>query len=485
MNQLYTAAQSRQADARAIAELGIAGFELMRRAGQAAFDVLLNRWPQARSITVVAGKGNNAGDGYVIAALAATLGLRVTLLQVGPAPDRGDAVAAIAFATGRGVVGTRWLPTTPICGDVVVDALLGTGASGALRGDFAAAVAAINDSGAPVLAVDVPSGLNADTGGPCGPCDDDAGVVRATCTVSFITRKLGQYTGLGLEVCGDLHQADLGVPAALGGEGVPLVSDVPAPAPLGANAYKHQRGHVLVCGGDRNMGGAVLLAGEAALRSGAGMVTLVTRAEHRPAVLARRPELMVVDAEDADTVVSLLARADCVVLGPGLDRGAWGRRLFQQVSRHVRAPLILDADGFHHWLADPSPPTPSVITPHIAEAARLLGLRADTVQRDRPAAVRALVARTGAVAVLKGAGSLVADAHRLSVCGAGNPGMATAGMGDVLCGILAAEVTGGGEIYRATVRAVVRHAVAGDRAAAARAPGSLLAADLIDALCLP
>lgn len=478
---LYTSAQSRAADARAIAELGCPGFELMRRAGRFAFAVLSETWPDARSVTVFCGKGNNAGDGYIVAGLAHRIGFDVTVVQVGPAPASGDALRAVDFARGLGVhvvdfVAEGWRP-----GDLLVDAMLGTGQSGGLREPFATAVERINATARPVLAIDIPTGLDADTGGPTGGAAGP--VIRATVTATFITRKIGQFTGSGREVCGRLCYDDLGVPAEWCGEGVECLTTLPPRPPLTVNTYKHQRGHVVVCGGDLNMGGAVILAGEAALRSGAGMVTIATRPEHRPAILARRPELMVVDAADEAAMRSLLPRADCIVLGPGLGREPWGAACLERVARLGTAPLLIDADGFIHWLTATVRPVPAVITPHIAEAARLLQRTAIEVQSDRPGSVRALVDACGGVAVLKGAGSLIADTTRLSLCDAGNPGMATAGMGDVLCGVIAAFLAGGEPPYRAAQLGVLTHAIAADRVAARRRPHSLLATDVIDELC--
>ncbi len=483
MIHLHTAAQSRAADARAIAELGVSGFELMMRAGRFALDCLLDTWPSAASISIFAGKGNNAGDGYVIAALASELGLKVEIIQVGAAPTVGDAAKAVTLAAQRAVAVS---PFSPDClsrgagGVVLVDALLGTGQTGAPRGDFALAVVALNASGRPVLAVDIPTGLDADTGGPCG--DDSAAVVRADLTATFITRKVGQYTGLGKQICGRVCFDSLGVDSRWCGAGIALLEAIPPRLPLPVHAYKHQRGHVVVAGGDLSMGGAVMLAGEAALRAGAGMVTIITRPEHRSAILARRPELMVMDAQDDAAVASVLGRASCVVLGPGLDRREWGRALYRAVTDTTRAPVLLDADGFHHWLESPGAFRPAIATPHVAEAARLLAISTGSVQHDRPAAARALVERLGDVVVLKGAGSLIADRNKLAVCGAGNPSMASAGMGDVLCGVIAAQMADSQSFYDAAVRGVLMHSVAGDRAATRGSAHSLLATDLIDEL---
>ena len=459
VERLYTAAESREVDRRAIEDCGVAGFDLMCRAARFACDVFTAQWPDAASACVVAGRGNNAGDGYVLAALLRTVGVRVTLLQAGPAPDRGDGALAVAYARERGVRAEPFVGA--VAGDVVVDALLGTGVSGALRAPYLEAVRAINRASCPVLAIDLPTGLSADTGGAVGEAAD---VVRADVTATFITRKIGQHTGLGLEACGLLRYHDLHTPEEAYQGGVPWLRDAQAPQPLAVNSYKHARGHVVVVGGDTPMGGAVILAGEAALRSGAGMVTLATRPGHRPPALARRPELMVVDADDRAALETLLGRASAVVLGPGLGRAMWGRGLFDFVIGQAPRRLLVDADGLFH-LAETRQQGAAVITPHVAEAARLLDMPAGEVQADRPRAARLLSERYGACAVLKGAGSVIAEAAALAVCGRGTPAMATAGMGDVLCGVLAAALNADDRaVFDAVCRAVVNHAIAGELA---------------------
>lgn len=459
MERLYTAAESREVDRRAIEDCGVAGFDLMCRAARFASDVFTAQWPDARTACVLAGRGNNAGDGYVLAAMLQAIGIRVTLLQVGLAPDRGDGALAVTYARERGVEAAPF--AGGVAGEVIVDALLGTGVSGALRQPYVDAVRAINDTSSPVLAIDLPTGLNADTGGAVG---DAADVVRADVTATFITRKIGQHTGLGLEVCGVLHYHDLNTPSAAYHGGVAWLRDVRSPEPLAVNSYKHARGHVVIVGGDTAMGGAAILAGEAALRSGAGMVTLATRVEHRSPALARRPELMVVDADDRAALEQLLGRASAVVLGPGLGRSMWGRGLFEFVMQRAPKQLLVDADGLFH-LADTGLQGAAVITPHVAEAARLLDIHAADVQANRPQAARLLNDAYGACVVLKGAGSVIAGGGRLAVCGRGTPAMATAGMGDVLCGVVAAGLRPVAEAeFDAVCRAVLIHAVAGERA---------------------
>ncbi len=480
---LYDAAASRAIDAAAIADIPVQGFTLMQRAADAAFSALLQRFPGITFITVFCGKGNNAGDAYLVAARALRYGLEVQLIAVvDPAELVGDAALAHAEAVSAGVV----VSTAPdaIIGEVIVDGLLGTGLNGAPREPFKSAIATINAMPQPVLAIDIPSGVSADTG---AVFDDVA--VRADVTVTFITRKLGLHTGAGVSYAGVREYHRLGVPAQIyqaAANPVPLISwDAGALPLLDANTYKHRQGHVIVAGGDANMPGAASLAAEAALRSGAGMVTVATRRQHAAAIVSRVPEVMVVDAADADGV---LARADLVVLGPGLGRDSWGEALYAKVEQSDK-PTVLDADGLH-WLSLEGAWSGGtlVLTPHIAEAAKLLGQGAGEVQRDRLGAAVALRDKFSACGVVKGAGTVVFDQDGCGVLAHGNPGMASAGMGDVLSGILGgllaplAQTAGDAAWQRTVALAAALHSAAADVAVQRVGPRSLLASDVTRAL---
>lgn len=477
MTSLYTSAQCRELDRIAIEEHGLPGFELMLRAGRAAFDVLAGRWPRAAAISVFCGKGNNAGDGYVIAGLASEIGLDAQVLQVGAGELRGDAARARGWAAERGV--TAVPAEQPARGEVFVDALLGTGLQGPPREPFASAIDRINASGRPVLAVDVPSGASGDNGAVHGQA------VRADVTVSFIGAKIGLHTGPALAFRGDLVHAQLGVPQSVmdAVPGCPLLTFEAGSLPsLGVNLYKHRAGHLVVVGGDFNMGGAPLMAAEAALRTGAGLVSVVTRAAHRPAMLARRPEIMVQDADQQEAVHELLHRATAIALGPGIGRGPWGEQLFRRALA-MPVPMLIDADGLR-WLAEleQRPPGASVITPHAAEAAQLLGLSVAEVEADRPGTALRLAERTGGVAVLKGAGSICAAQQLLGVCGHGNPGMATAGMGDVLSGVIGSLLAQGFDAARSATLGTCLHGRAADLAAQRRSRRGLVATDLFETI---
>ncbi|MGA1370258.1 MAG: NAD(P)H-hydrate dehydratase [Pseudomonadales bacterium] len=483
---LCTAAQCRALDQAGAHALGIPTYELMLRAGRAALELLVQAWPNARCITICCGKGNNAGDGYVVAALARDRGLEVELLQVGSEAQLvGDAASARDAALAVAIVPVTEWPSAPR-GDVVVDALLGTGLRGALAPPYAAAVDWINGSGRPILALDLPSGVEADTGAAASPA------VQATVTLQFIGRKIGLYTGAGVDHAGVRRFDALGLDSRLlsAVEGVPLwrVASLPVWArlpPRAQSAYKQRFGHVLVIGGDHHMGGAPIMAAEAALRVGAGLVTVLTRSEHQPALLARRPEAMVIDADDGSARKEAFLRASCLIVGPGLGRQAWGRQLLRE-ALDSGLPMVLDADGLN-GLADTGwhASGPIIGTPHVGEAATLLGVQTAVVQRDRPAAAEALAARLGGVAVLKGAGSLVAAlaeggaARVLGVCAHGNPGMASAGMGDVLAGIIGGLLAQGLPAAAAALTGTCLHSAAADRASARLGERSLLATDLL------
>ncbi|MFC3606861.1 NAD(P)H-hydrate dehydratase [Stutzerimonas tarimensis] len=469
---LYTAAQTRELDTGLI-EAGTSGFELMQRAARAAWRALRQRWPDARELTVLAGRGNNAGDGYLIAAFAQRAGWSARVLAVGdPAALQGDAARAHSDAQAAGVAVVPWQASAEMAG-VLVDALLGTGISGEVRGDYAEVIEAINLSGQPVLAVDLPSGLCADTGRRFGRA------VRADLTVTFVALKLGLFTGEGPDLTGALVFDPLEAAPAL--EPAALRLDGAALPKLGSRSrtdHKGSHGHVLVIGGDLGTGGAALLCSEAALRSGAGMVTLATRPEHVGASLVRLPEVMCQGVESTYPMGPLLDRAEVLVLGPGLGQGPWGRSLLSVVLERA-VPQVWDADALNLLAMDGFElPGQSLITPHPGEAARLLHCTVAEVQADRPRAVRELARRYRCVALLKGAGTLVAARDgRLALCDRGHPAMASAGLGDVLAGLLAALLAQGLEPFEAACLGVWLHAVAGERAG--RLGRGLVASELI------
>jgi len=459
---LYTAAQVRDLDARLIAA-GTPGLELMQRAAHATWRALRRRWPEAREIIVLAGRGNNAGDGYLVASLAKRAGWQVSLLAVGdPAALTGEALTAHEEALAAGVDVQRWSGQT--LSGVVLDALLGTGLSGEVREPYLSVINAINASGLPVVAVDIPSGLSADTGQTLGVA------VRADLTVTFIGLKLGLLTGDAADLIGELVFDDLQAdPAIVSTSAISATRldtfNLPRLAPRPRTAHKGMYGRVLVVGGDLGFGGAALLMAESALRSGAGMVTLATRAEHVPAALTRLPEVMSAGIGSANQLHALIEPASVLVVGPGMGQHSWGRSLLSAAA-DAKQPQVWDADALNQLASGfVTLPGNSVITPHPGEAARLLGISIREIQADRPAAVRALAQKFRAVCVLKGTGSLIADADgRLALCDRGHPAMATGGLGDVLAGLIGALMAQKMAPYEAACLGVWLHAAAGEQA---------------------
>ena len=484
VDRLYSAAESRELDRLAILA-GIPGIALMKRAGRATFDALLEYWPDARSVSCVCGSGNNAGDGYVVAGLAKGRGLDVQLVQLGdPARLAGDAGRARDWAVTEGVAVETVdadAPTISLRGDVVVDGLLGTGAAGDVRAGYARAIEQMQASGRPIVAIDLPSGLCPDTGRVLGTA------LHAAITVTFIGVKRGLVTGEGKAHTGALLFDDLDVgnavrAAVTGCEGLNWSSVSSVLPRRSATAHKSQSGHLLVIGGDHGMGGAVAMAAEAALRSGAGLVSVATRTAHVPAILARRPEVMARGVDSPHELDALLSRATAVAIGPGLGRSEWSRALHARVLE-CELPLVIDADALNLCAEFGGRPRgPTVITPHPGEAARLLGVTNAQVQADRFAAARALANRFRSVAVLKGAGSIVDDGERAGVCLHGNEGMASAGMGDVLTGVVGALLAQGLGTRDAARAGVCLHSRAADVAVAEAGIRGLIATDLIASL---
>ena len=472
---LYTAEQVRRIDRTAIDECGIAGFELMRRAADAVFATLRRRWPDARRVAVLAGRGNNGGDALLVGGLALQHGLDVDAFAATDAPAGDASRARDSFLEAGGRI-ARFADADFAGADVIIDGVFGTGLARTVEGESATVISRANESGVPVLAVDIPSGLSSDTGAALGAA------IRADATVSLVAWKRGLFTGDAADCVGARELAPLDVPAAayahvkpdatlLGGAGARTLP------PRRGNVNKGNFGHVLAIGGDRGMGGAIRLAGEAALRCGAGLVSIATRADNVAALIAGRPELMPRAVDDAMALEPMIGRATVIAIGPGLGREEWGRSLWRAaLSTHL--PLVVDADALNLLALEPRTLPNAVLTPHPGEAARLLATDTARVQSDRFAAARELAKRYGSIVVLKGAGSLVAAPDgRVAACPWGNAGMATGGTGDVLTGVIAALLAQGLSTWDAACTGVALHARAGDLAAG-DAPRGLVASDL-------
>ena len=477
--KIYSVASVQDIDRAAIEQSGIPGYTLMERAGAAAVREALASYPDARRWQILCGAGNNAGDGYVVARLAASEGIDVATLSVAdPESLTGDAAKAYADFAAEGGVAMPWAGEIDLDAELLIDALLGSGLDREVGGDFAAAVTAINAAAAKVLALDIPAGLHGDTGRVLG-C-----AVRADTTVTFVGLKQGQFLADGADYCGDLRFSDLDIDAeCYSGRRVEYrriaSRRVDSLLPRRKRtSHKGDFGHVLVIGGGQGMPGAVRLCGEAALRAGAGCVSVATDPSHAAIIVKDRPELMSHAVSAGADLAPLLATADVIAFGPGLGRSDWARELAVVVQQDER-PAVWDADALN-WLAEsPNQADNRIITPHPGEASTLLGLTTAAIQGDRQAALAQLQQRYGGVAVLKGAGSIVSsNSGEPWLCTAGNPGMAAPGMGDVLTGVIAALLAQGLSAEDAALAGVDIHARAGDHAAQ-RGERGLMATDLL------
>lgn len=478
---LYDIPALRVLEARAAAALDDP-YEPMRRAGQAAWRESLRHWPEAQRLLVVCGLGNNGGDGYMFARHAQQSGRRVVVMELpgkSPATPLAQRARDEYLATG----GARLEFDGQLAeADLVVDALFGIGLTRAPDGAAAALIDGINSQPAPVLALDVPSGVDANSGAV------PAAAVIATRTLEFIARKAGLRTGAAIDHVGVLELADLALSAEVFADVAPFAEALSVDdlarwlQPRRRDSHKSHHGRVLCIGGDHGHGGAILLAAEGALRSGAGLVDVATRAAHVSALLARIPEAMAhAVADDALRLADdLVASASVVAIGPGLGQGEGARSWLLQALQSGK-PLVLDADALNLLASAPQAlPPGTVLTPHPGEGARLLGMDTARVQSDRFAAASALSEDFGCAVVLKGAGSIVAAPGRMPrVITAGNPGMAVGGMGDVLTGVIASVRAQGLDGFDAASCGALLHAAAGDAAAGQGGERGLLPSDLM------
>jgi NAD(P)H-hydrate epimerase len=476
---VYSVATVRELDRSAIEDHGIPGYALMNRAGAAAVRAAKRRFPNAKRWQVVCGAGNNAGDGYVVARLAADDGIIVSVFSLAdPASLSGDVKKAYEDYVIAGGVVRPWAGQLDSEAELSVDAILGSGLERDVGGVFAAAVAAINEHAASVLALDIPTGIHGDSGKVLG-C-----AVNADLTVTFVGLKAGLFLDEAASYRGELLFDSLDIPDACHAAVSPLFRRIDDEfintwlPPRPRASHKGDFGHLLVVGGGEGMPGAARMCGEAALRAGAGRVSIATLPAHASILAATRPELMSHAISAAADLGPLLEKADVIAFGPGLGRSPWARQLFDLVAADSR-PAVWDADALNLLAELPGRAGQRIITPHPGEASALLGRPVAEIQSDRVAAVRALQDKFGGVAVLKGAGSLISTGSETpSICASGNPGMAAAGMGDVLTGIIAAMLAQGLPTEVAALAGVECHARAGDLAAA-RGERGLMATDLI------
>lgn len=475
-HSIWHADDLRHAEKEAADSLGITLYELMQRAGEAAFNVTRTAYPESSHWLILCGHGNNGGDGYVVARLAVAAGIHVTLLALEsdkPLPEEASA-AREAWLNAGGVIHATDI-VWPEEIDVIIDGLLGTGLRSAPRDPVATLIARANAHSAPVVALDIPSGLMAQTGTTPGA------VIQAAHTVAFIALKPGLLTGKARDVTGTLHHNALGLESWLAGQET-HVSRVDASllaqwlTPRRPTSHKGDHGRLVIIGGDHGTAGAIRMTGEAALRCGAGLVRVLTRIENSAPIITARPELMVHELTPQSLEESL-EWADVVVIGPGLGQQAWGKQALQKVE-NFRKPMLWDADALNLLAINPDKRHNRILTPHPGEAARLLNCSVAEIESDRLLSARRLVKRYGGVAVLKGAGTVVASDEALGIVDAGNAGMASGGMGDVLSGIIGALLGQKLPLYDAACAGCVAHGVAADKLAARYGTRGMLATDL-------
>ena len=485
-NYLYNCDQVRTLDRLAIDRDNISGLQLMQRAGMAVFKHILQHY-RKHAVTVFCGSGNNGGDGYVIATLAKEKGIAVQLIHLKqPQQLKGNAKRAYEIANKAGVTMVDFSPEMVLEDCIIVDALIGTGLKGSVRGTYCDAIELINNSNLVVVAVDLPSGLNADTGDVENIC------VKAQTTICFIGLKQGLFTNHGPDYCGKIVYQDLAEKSTIFDEIPPVAIKLQLSSllrhlkPRQASSHKNNYGHVIVVGGDYGYAGASLLAAEAALRTGAGLVSVATRQEHISTIVARRPEIMAHAVDSSEALQTLVKKASVLIIGPGLGQSLWSR-IMLNCALKADIPSILDADALNLIAREQiqlnTMNHPYVLTPHPKEAARLLNVETSQIQKDRFSAVKKMAKKYHAQVLLKGAGSLVCVSANstIGVCTAGNPGMATGGMGDVLSGIIGGLLAQGVNQNHCLALATCLHAEAADMAAKGR-QRSLLPSDLFKPL---
>jgi len=478
-HSIYSVAGVRQVDRAAIDGLGIAGYTLMTSAAMEVLNEAFSFFPEAKRWQIFCGAGNNGGDGYVLARLAAQQGVVVSVIAVTP-PDKlkGDAATAYGDFVADGGVVMAWDGAPDPHADLIVDALLGSGLMRDVEGQLADHVDAINSHASPVLAIDIPSGLDGDSGAIRGT------VVRADLTVTFVGLKTGLFLHDGPDCVGELRFSDLQIPGKCYDDAEVLLRridydtflcELPARK---RSAHKGDFGHLLLVGGGPGMPGAIRLAGEAALRSGAGRVSVATHPSHAATISTGRPELMCHAIDELSDLKPLLNKVDTLAIGPGLGIDKWGRSLFAEIIKSD-LPMVVDADALNLLAAAPVRRDNWILTPHPGEAGRLLGTTAGAIQEDRLSAIDELSNKYGGTIVLKGAGSLVSSQGGPPwISSSGNPGMASPGMGDVLTGVIAAFLAQGMSFEQAGVFGVEIHARAGDVASKTGQRG-LIASDVL------
>jgi NAD(P)H-hydrate epimerase len=505
---LVTANEMQKIDRSTIESFGLPGRILMENAGRGATQFFLEQFKDAKNkkVGVIAGRGNNGGDGFVIARYLAQKGIRVTVYLLSEHQKvSGDAAANLQLLSPLKVPVIEMPDATSFSAheiamrheEIWIDAILGTGLRSDVKGFFKDVINFINHSNKPVFAVDIPSGLNSDTGQPCGAC------VWADATATFAFAKTGHFLFPGADYTGNLKIIDIGVPPHIANDVSPLqylltadlIRTVFSPRP--SNAHKGHTGHLLVIAGSTGKTGAAVMTATSAMRSGAGLVTLGIPASLNPVLEVQVIETMteplpetvngILDETSVNRIMDLLSDKKCLAIGPGIGTATGTQKLFKHLLQENTKPVVIDADGLNilagHIEILKDLDTPVVLTPHPGEMARLIGTTSADVQKNRIKCARDFSTKFNVHVVLKGARTVVAHPDgRVFINPTGNPGMASGGMGDVLTGIIAGFIAQGHSPELAAHAGVYLHGAAADSLVKNKGPFGYLATDVMNTL---
>lgn len=473
--QLYTTQSTQAIERFAIDQQNIPGLLLMKRAAYFSYQTLREHYPDTHHVLVICGTGNNGGDGFALAQYAHIDGCNVSIALLG-SQDRikGDAQTCLQECLALGLSPQLFDSALLKNADTIVDAVFGTGLNQPVTGEYAEIFESLNETHTPILALDIPSGLQADTGNILGTA------IRASHTCTFITHKPGLYTYLGSETAGKIHFSPLFLNQDSYSGHFPIaeshslkywLNQLPKMHP---SSHKGTRGTLLLVGGNHHMMGAIQLAGLAALTTGAGLVKIITQPDHLTALTQAQPELMAYTQTEFEQQAE---SAKVISIGPGLDQDTWAVNLFNETLTKTQ-PKVIDADALNLLAKSPQKQTNWILTPHPGEAGRLLGISTEAVQSNRFDAIKQLQQKYGGVIVLKGNGTLVYDGNQMELCTAGNAGMAVGGMGDVLTGTITSLVAQGMDLYTAACLGVSLHAHSGDTLANQKSQAGVIPSDL-------
>jgi NAD(P)H-hydrate epimerase len=487
--KVFSSQSIRNIEKSAIKSLNGDDYLLMERAGISAFEEALKCYPNAKNWQIICGVGNNAGDGMVVARLALEHNLTVSVSTLS-SPDvlKGNAFKAYkklkeykSHQSAIKVKINQWEGQIDDNIDLIVDAIFGIGLNRNLNSFYKSAIKTINNAGLPIFSIDIPSGIHPDKGKIMGAA------IKASTTITFIGKKLGFFDNEGINHYGNLKLCGLGISETHYNnekEILSILSDdfIHQVLPKRKkNSHKGEFGHIAIVGGGPGMHGAVCIAGEAALRSGAGKVSIFTHISHNSLIADAKPELIFNFFEEVDEIKPMLLGVDVIVIGPGLGTNKWAREVFESIT-DIDCPMIVDADALNILSKKPIKQENWILTPHPGEAGRLLGISSKKMQQNRFSSLNNLIEKYHGVIVLKGHHTLIGSNDSVPcVCVKGNPGMASAGMGDALTGIIASMIGQGMPLNIAASLGVEIHAKAGDRAATKGQRG-LLAGDLINEL---